>query len=126
MTQEYIISIYAKGGATTFTLQVTIPARISFAAGAISGSVSGQILGRDILTYLAGASAGQTMTASIVSPKNDVFLTIYGLNDGQPLVRSALGQTTWTGKLPLTQDYVIEAVNTGSTEEKITLKLVIQ
>ena len=33
--------------------------------------------------------------------------------DGQPLLHASMMQTTWTGKLPATQDYVIKVVNTG-------------
>jgi hypothetical protein len=36
-----------------------------------------------------------------------------------------MGQTSWSGKLPLTQDYMIEAVNTGNATN-YTLKTVVK
>ena len=41
------------------------------------------------------------------------MLTIYGIQDGQPLIRSVTGATTFKGTLPGTQDYMIEAVGIG-------------
>ena len=60
------------------------------------------------------------MTVTITSPRGDVLLEIYGISDGQPLVRVPMGVSKWTGKLPGTQDYAIKAVSVGSaTEYKI-------
>ena len=36
-----------------------------------------------------------------------LLLTVYGVSDGQPIVRSANGATQWSGILPATQDYMI-------------------
>ena len=59
------------------------------------------------------------MSVAILSPHNNILLTIYGLQDGNPLVRSVSGATNWTGVLPGTQDYMIEAVATGATSNYI-------
>ncbi len=55
------------------------------------------------------------MTVRISSPANDVLLTIYGVEDGSPLVRYESGANQWSGVLPGTQDYMIEAVATGAS-----------
>jgi hypothetical protein len=112
-TQDYIIEVVSGGQASDYSLQVVIPARIKFAPGATSASVQGTIGGGAIVRYLLRAMAGQTMTVVITSPHQDVLLTIWGLTDGQPLVRSVSGATNWTGVLPATQDYVIDAVSVG-------------
>jgi hypothetical protein len=112
-TQDYIIEAVSEGEATNYSLQVVIPARIKFAPGATSASVQGRVSGGAIVRYLLRAMAGQTMTVVITSPHQDVLLTIWGLTDGQPLVRSVSGATSWTGVLPATQDYVIDAVSVG-------------
>jgi hypothetical protein len=62
------------------------------------------------VTYLLRAARGQTMTVAVIAPPNTVGLTIYGLDDGNPLVRAVSGATSWTGQLPATQDYVIQVV----------------
>jgi len=110
--QDYRLSLAGPAG-SAYTLQVIIPARIQFAPGAISAAIPGQLAGGGTNYYLAGARQGQTMTARILSPYSDIFLTIYGLSDGVPLVRSVMAQTAWSGVLPLTQDYMIQAVSTG-------------
>lgn len=112
-TQDYRLTLAAPPEGSQFTLQVIIPARIQFAAGAFSASLPGQLAADETNFYLANARRGQTMTVRVFSPTNLVFLTIYGLVDGQPLVRSVMAQTEWTGELPMDQDYMIQTVNEG-------------
>ncbi len=113
-TQDYILEVMSSGSqASNYSLQVVIPARITCAPGATSASVQGTVSGGEIVRYLLRAMAGQTMTVAITSPHQDVLLTMWGLTDGQPLVRSVSGATSWTGVLPATQDYVIDAVSVG-------------
>ena len=115
-TQDYMVKAVSEGAAaTTYWLQVVIPARIKFAPGATSALVQGNVTGGSIVRYLLRAMAGQTMTVTVTSPRQDVLLTIWGLEDGQPLVRSVSGATSWTGVLPATQDYVIDAVSVGDS-----------
>ena len=86
------------------------PSRISFARGATSGSVDGSIASRRTNTYILWAAKDQTMTVTATS-KDSVALTVYGLTDGQPLVRAnGAGVSSWSGKLPANQDYVINVV----------------
>jgi hypothetical protein len=112
-TQDYGISVVSTAAATAYTLQVIIPERITFSPGAISATSSGNLAPSQTHDYVLRARAGQTMTLTITSPRGDVLLEAYGLDDGQPLVRVPLGATTWTGKLPGTQDYHIKAVSVG-------------
>lgn len=124
-TQDYQISLFSPDQQTNFTLQVIVPARIQFAPGAISAAIPGYLNGGEVNYYLLKASAGQTMTATIYSPKSDIFLTIYGVEDGSPLVRAVMAQTSWTGNLPGTQDYMIQAVSTGGNAN-YTLEVIVQ
>lgn len=112
-TQDYRIAVLATGGATTYTISVTIPERISFAPGAISYKADGNVAANQVHDYILRAGKGQTMSVALRSPRSDVLLTIYGVDDGQPLVRSVSGATTWTGVLPGTQDYIVKAVAVG-------------
>jgi hypothetical protein len=124
-TQAYYVTVFAGGGASDYDLQVILPFNIVFSPGAISASVDGYLASNQTNFYVLRALKGQTMTDKITSPHGDVFLTVYGITDGQPLVRSAMGQTSWSGKLPLTQDYMVEAVNTGGATN-YTLKTVVK
>ncbi len=123
---DYLLTVVNGGVATGFNFNVTIPVRVRFQAGATSAAENGQIGAQQINTYLLTALEGQTMTVTVQSDKKDVFLTIYGLQDGQPYVRSALAQATFTFKLPLTQDYVIQLVSTGNSSETYTVKFTIK
>ncbi len=113
-TQDYGVKAVSTGGNTTYTLQVIIPERITFAPGAISTTAQGNLTARETHNYLLRAMAGQTMTVTITSPRSDVLLEIYGISDGSPLVRVPMGVSAWTGKLPGTQDYAIKAVSVGA------------
>jgi hypothetical protein len=124
-TQDYRITLESPNEKTNYTLQVIIPARIKFAPSAISTSVNGSLGGHETNYYLVRAFAGQKMTVKINSPGHNIFLTIYGLDDGIPLVRSVSASTEWSGILPGTQDYMIEAVNTGAASN-YTLSVKIQ
>ncbi len=107
---DYLVQIVSYDYGADFTLGVTIPARISFAPGAISATVDGQIVNHFATTYLLRAMAGQNMDVTVTAPSGAIAITIYGLSDGQPLVRSSMGLTNWSGTLPATQDYVIMVV----------------
>ncbi len=108
---DYYIRIKDTGSAgADFVLGVTIPARITFAPGGISATVSGKIVDHFNTSYLLRALAGQTMTVTVTAPTGDIGLTIYGVSDGQPLVRAESGATNWSGTLPATQDYMIMVV----------------
>jgi hypothetical protein len=123
-TQDYRLTVAAPFAPSNYTLQVIIPARIQFQSGAISASVDGHLGGNQTNYYLARASAGQTMEVKIVSPGNSVLLTIYGLDDGIPLVRYVSGAWQWSGVLPATQDYMIEAFATdGATNYTVQVKI---
>jgi hypothetical protein len=118
---DYLVSIHTTGDATDFNMSITIPVRITFQSGAYGASADGVVGPQEVTTYLLLAMKNQTMKVNIDSHKGDIFLSIYGLQDGQPYVRSALGLTTYSFKLPATQDYVIQAVSTGSTTENYTI-----
>lgn len=125
---NYVIQVLAGNAAPTanYSLDITIPVRIQFAPGAISASVNGTTSDGRIVTYLLKASGGQTMTVNLVAPANSAGITIYGLDDGQPLVRSQSGATSFTGQLPATQDYVIQVVPFGNTQVNYTLNVTVQ
>ncbi len=110
------VSPASDGGAATFDLSITIPVRVTFQPGAVSATLSGQISGGLNNTYLLRALKDQTLGVTVSSPSNDIYLTIYGLQDGQPYVRSSLGVTHASFKLPSTQDYVIVLVPNSNSE----------
>ena len=125
-SQDYLIRLMnSSTGSANYGMSVTIPQNVFFKPGAISTTINGSIISHQTNTYIARAFAGQTMTVKIISPGSDVLLTIYGYTDGQPLVRYVSGASSFTGVLPLTQDYVIEAVSVANNTNytvSITIK----
>lgn len=113
---DYRISAVSGGSAATFSLSITIPVRVTFQPGAVSATLSGQISGGLNNTYLLRALKDQTLSVTVSSPKDDIFLTIYGLQDGQPYLRSSMGATHTSFKLPSTQDYVVLLVPNSDSE----------
>jgi hypothetical protein len=113
-TQDYTIQVVSRGSAAPFSLQVTIPARISFAPGASSATVDGRLAARETDEYVLRAVRGQAMTVSVSSPRNDVVLEVYGLEDGRSLGRTSVSERSWTGTLHATQDYGIKATSEGA------------
>lgn len=123
---DYRVSVLSSGSAATFSLGITIPVRVNFAAGAVSAALDGQIGANQINTYLLRALKGQAMTVVIDAPNRDVFLTIYGLEDGQPLICSSMGSTQATVDLPASQDYVINLVSSGEQAERYQVTFTVR
>ncbi|HZU87434.1 MAG TPA: hypothetical protein VFF78_08115 [Anaerolineaceae bacterium] len=113
-TQYYILTLNAPS-ATNYGLNIVVPARLSIASGSTTTSYSGPITQPDTVSFLVHGNVGQNMQVTLTSAGSDVLLTIYGLDDGSPLVRYVSGATSWNGTLPGTQDYMIEARATGSS-----------
>ena len=100
------------GQAASYRLQVIIPQRITFAPGATSATIEGDVAAYEADDYILAAQEGQTMRVTITSPGANVLLTIVGA-DGIPLINGNMsGATTWQGELPATQDYTIRAIGT--------------
>jgi len=127
-TGNYVIQVLAGNAAPTanYSLNVTIPVRIVFAPGAISAQEQGTTSNGRIVTYLLKANGGQTMTVNLNAPPDSAGITIYGLDDGQPLIRSQSGATSFSGQLPATQDYVIQVVPFGNGQVNYTLDVTVQ
>ena len=125
-TEDYVIRIYASNKTTNYNLSVIIPQRITFNPGGTSATVKGKAPNAVVITYVLRAKADQKMNVTISSAADSVLLTIYGFDDGQPLVRSVTGATSWTGKLPGTQDYIIEAVGTSGGAGNYTLIVTVK
>jgi hypothetical protein len=110
VTQDYLLTVYAGTKTEDFTLTVIIPGRIIFSQGATSTTVSGSTPGGLVVSYVLYALANQTLSVSLNVPADSAALTIYGFEDGQPLLRSALNTTTWSSELPATEDYILQVV----------------
>ena len=109
-TQDYIVGVGPATVPGPFTMNVIIPARISFAPGATSATVQGNLAAHQTHHYILRARGGQTMEVE-ASPEGLVRLIIYGV-DGTVLM-SGMGEgASFGGTLPGDQDYIV-AVGAG-------------
>lgn len=114
-TQDYYVQVFAGATDENFTLSVEMPSRISFNPGAVSATVTGATVNGYQVSYVLTAMKNQTMTVTLKVPANSAALTVYGYNDGEPFQRAASGATTFSMKLPATEDYIIKVVPNGNT-----------
>ncbi len=67
------------------------------------------------------------MAATLAAPQDAAGLTIYGLQDGSILVRGGqTGATSFRGRLPRTQDYVIQVVPLVDGAVDFSLQVLVQ
>jgi spore coat assembly protein SafA len=104
-TQDYLLVVHASQN-TTFSMNVDIPARISFVAGAISASVSGNLAAHASQYYVLRALKGQQLQVSVTPQNMNMRLVIYGF-DGTVLRSGMGGPPSFNGTLPGTQDYLV-------------------
>ena len=125
-TQDYLIRVYAGASTENFTLNVITPARIDFAPGAVSVTETGTTPGGLVVSYILRASANQQMDITLDAPNMSALLSVYGYQDGQPYLRSAIGSQTFNMKLPTTQDYVIQVVPNAGQVVNYSLNIVVK
>lgn len=100
------------------------PKRIQFEPGASSGVVTGSLAPSGMDRYILGALAGQTMTVSVSSTTGPAILVIWGA-DGTVLVSDHAGTASWSGRLPASQDYIVDVEAGPDAPARYTLQIAI-
>ena len=119
---DYYLEVEAGSRAASYAVTVSIPERISFARGATSGAVEGELAAQQSHEYILGAQAGQLLEVA-GDPDGELQLIIYGV-DGTVL-RSGRGEgASFRGQLPRTQDYLV-VVRAGSRAVSYSLNVMI-
>ena len=70
-----------------------------------------------MVSYVIFAQQGQNMEVDLNGVGKGAALTVWGFSDGQPYIRSVTGATTFSMKLPISQDYIIDIVPTNPGDE---------
>lgn len=86
--------------------------RIQFAPGSSSATLWGSLSPNGLDSYVLTALAGQTMTVDVIPTSGQPLLSISGAN-GEVLKSAGVGSPSWSGILPLTQDYFIAVSAAG-------------
>ncbi len=123
LSEDYFVSLRAGDKAVSFTMKVIIPQRITFQPGTISGSVQHSLQANHTQYYVLRALKNQTMKVRL-SSSDESQLIIYGA-DGTLLKGESSSGSSFTGKLPRTQDYVV-AVEAREEPVQYKLKVTIQ
>ena len=123
---QYQVTILSKDTPGDYSLAITIPVRVQFAPGTTSLTLQGTVAGQQVTTYMVKAQKDQTLSVSINSKGNDIFLSIYGLEDGQPYLRSMMGSTSASIQLPLSQDYMVQCVSNNAGEEAFEITISVK
>lgn len=123
-SQDYIFQL-TSANASHYGLSIVVPERIQFKSGEISAQLQRTIGKNSVHDFIFNARKGQKVSIKLTSPNQDVLLTLYGVSDGQPLIRSASGASSFEGTLPGDQDYILKAVSSGEAEQ-FSLDLTIQ
>ena len=87
-----------------------LPRRLEPVRGAAPQHIEGQVDFNRLTAYRVYALAGETLTVSIESPGQDVYFSIFGEDGGQMLASYNEETRTWSGRLPASQDYLVQVV----------------
>ena len=97
--------------------QTTIP--VEFAAGAVSATVNGSVIGQDYADYVLGASAGQTMTVDLtVTGTNGDGVVYFNIlppgSDGEAIYNGSMDGRSASVELPQDGDYIVRVYLMGN------------
>lgn len=109
-----LVALLALGSATTLfaaPAAQTDPTRITFASGATSAQVTGNVGGYTVIRYVIGAGAGQSMQVSVTSPTNNVYLSVVAPS-GAILASAPAGAKSFNGTLTEAGDYIFRVSTT--------------
>ncbi len=126
VTEDYYVTVFGGASTENFTLTIQIPARIKFAIGKNSAIETGRTSGGYVVSYVLFASQNQKMDINLNGVGKDAALSVYGFSDGQPYLRYVSEATTFSMKLPSTQDYIIQVYPRAGQVVNYTLVVWVQ
>ena len=124
-TGDYILTIAAGSRAISYSVNVFIPVRVSFARGATSDTLEAHLNAHQGLDYILRAGEGQILEINATPENGDVNLqlVVYGV-DGTVL-RSGMGEgSSFRGELPASQDYLV-SVRAGEEGTDFSMDVII-
>lgn len=97
--------------------------RISFAPGATSATVQGNVAANSVDQYVLRVSGGQTIAVAVNS-QTAMWLSVNGA-DGNVLKSMGAGTANWSGIAPTTQDYFLTLSTQNQTAAGYTLQVTV-
>jgi len=111
LPQTGLYTIHVIGGASTenYTLTTKLAQLVYFDTEPKTVTLHGNTYPGYVVSYAFRLSAGLNMTVTLTAPSGEAYIDIFGIATGS-LVSFKDSDTFWTGKLPETQEYVVEVV----------------
>ncbi len=122
-TQDYVITLTGGARAITYMVQIMIPQRITFAKGTTSIDLQGSLDAHQSFDYVINLQVGQVLDISPNTDQSSMGLVIYGV-DGTVLKSQMAGGASFRGKVPATQDYVIQLL-AGAQASSYDMTLIV-
>lgn len=120
-TAVFITVLFLFGGIVSAQTGKTKTVR--FQRGKSSAVLKGAVIRGTQDRYIVGAKEGQTMTVKVTSIEKNANFTVYFSGEQESLEDSEEA-TSWTGKLPADNDYVIVVAPTrGNATYTLTITI---
>ncbi len=133
-TQDYYIDVRSAPSVwTDFWLDVTIPPLatesplmpIEFKPGTAQATVQGAVAPNGVMRYSVCALMGQVMIVNLTATQGSAMVRVLSA-EGAVVEAMSAGATLWSGKLPDTQDYIIEVRSQTNIVTDYALEIMIQ
>ncbi|HEX7588177.1 MAG TPA: hypothetical protein VF478_07675 [Anaerolineae bacterium] len=98
--------------------------RLAFPPGGTVATMQGALAPNGLDQYVLRALAGQMMTVNFAPSAANMTMQISGA-DGSVFVSGGVRATTWSGLLPLTQDYFITVLSNATAPTTYSLQVTI-
>lgn len=105
--------------------------RVSFARGTSSKVIKSSVRGYDVVDYLVGARAGQTLSVKMTTSNAASYFNVSAAGADQALFVGSTSGNAFSGKLPASGDYKVQvylmrnAARRGETA-KYTLTIAVR
>lgn len=93
--------------------------QVQFDLGEASKVLAGTLLEGEVDSFIIRANGAEPLLIDLVSEGQDLQLSLFGLEDGIPLIHDSSGLTRWAGQLPRAQAYVLHVSSEGITVEPL-------
>jgi hypothetical protein len=113
-TEDYYIDIQGGSTASAFTLSVKKPRKIKFKEGAASARILDRAVGGTPMAYSVLAIKDEELDIGLSGTGSQAALSVTGYVDGHVYLDAEDGETGFSMKVPVTQDYIVEVVPGGS------------
>ncbi len=126
MTHRLLATLFICAFVGSSVLADGVKKKVHFAAGTSSTTISGGVVRGDRDRYYLGAKAGQKMTVKITSEEKNAVFQIYYHGEEESLPGAGDGDdaTSWSGELPIDNEYVIVVGGTrGNASYTLTISI---